>query len=188
MNAMKRIIVSAWVTLDGVFDAETMQHWFFPYDSTQRQEYIKNGILKADTILFGRTTYEMLASFWPHQKNDDMGPASKLNSVDKFVVSTTLKKTDWNNTRIINKNIIGEIAKLKQQPGTEIQIEGSATLVKSLMGTNLIDEFRFLVHPVIMGGGKKFFIDGMPVMGLKLVKTETFDKGVVLLCFQPAEQ
>src|SRR6188768_1777014 len=126
-----------------------MPQWFFPFDSIERQQYIKKGIMDCDAILFGRTTYEMLASFWPHQTNDDMGPASKLNSVKKYVVSSKLKKADWNNTTIINTNIIEEIKKLKAQKGTEIQIEGSAMLVRSLMEANIIDEFRFLVHPII---------------------------------------
>lgn len=183
---MRKIVVSTWMTLDGVFDANTMGEWFLPYDSVGRQKYIREGILACDAILIGRTTYEMLASFWSHQKNDDMGPASKLNSVSKFVVSSTLKKVEWNNSTIIKENIVAEIAKLKQQPGREIQIEGSATLVQSLMGADLIDEYRFLVHPIIMGSGKHFFKDGMHTTGLKLVKTKTLDKGVVLLCYQPA--
>lgn len=181
---MRKLVVSAWVSLDGVFDANTMGEWFSPFDSVARQEYIREGILACDAILLGRTTYEMLASFWPQQKNDDMGPASKLNSVPKYVVSSTLEKADWTNSTIIKKNVAAEIVKLKQQAGREIQIEGSATLVQSLMETELIDEYRFLVHPIIMGSGKRFFKDGMHTAGLKLVKTQTLDKGLVVLCYQ----
>jgi dihydrofolate reductase len=104
--------------------------------------------------------------------------------MEKFVVSSQLEKTGWNNSTIINKDIIEKIKKLKQQRGNEIQIPGSATLVQSLIKENLIDEFRFLVHPVIMGSGKRFFKDGMKTSGMKLVKTQTFDKGVVLLYYQ----
>jgi dihydrofolate reductase len=153
---MRKLVVSTWVSIDGVFDADTMPQWFFPFDSIERQQYIAKGIMECDAILLGRTTYEMLASFWPYQLNDDMGPASKLNSVKKYVVSSKLKKADWNNTTIISDNIVEEIKKLKAVKGTEIQIEGSATLVKSLMQTDLIDEFRFLVHPIIAGNGKRF--------------------------------
>jgi dihydrofolate reductase len=128
----------------------------------------------------------MLAPYWSSLKNNEMGVAAKLNSVSKFVVSSTLKKTEWNNSTIIKDNVVVRITKLKQQPGHEIQIEGSATLVQSLMEANLIDEYRFLVHPVIMGSGKRFFKDGMHTTGLKLVKTQTLDKGVILLCYQPA--
>ena len=181
---MRKIVVSAWVSIDGVFDADTMPQWFFPFDSIERQQYITEGIMKCDTILFGRTTYEMLASFWPYQTNDEMGPASKLNSVAKYVVSSSLKKAEWKNTKIIGENIVEEIKKLKQIKGTEIQIEGSATLVQSLMKANLIDEFRFLVHPIIAGSGKRFFKDGMQTTGLKLVNTKTIDKGVIVLYYE----
>jgi len=181
---MRKIIVSAWVTMDGVFDSDSMGQWFIPYDSVERQNYIREGILACDAILIGRTTYEMLAPYWSVMKNNEMGVAAKLNSVAKYVVSSKLKKAEWNNSTIIGENIVEEITRLKQQAGNEIQIEGSATLVQSLMKENLIDEFRFLVHPVIMGSGKRFFKEGMQTTGLKLVKTQTLDKGVILLCYQ----
>ena len=181
---MRKIIASVWLTIDGIFDADTMHEWFFPFDSDEKSEYIKNSILEADALLTGRTTYEMLAAYWPNQKNDDNGPASKLNSVPKFVVSSTLKKADWNNSTIIKDNVVEEIAKLKKQPGQEIQIEGSATLVQSLMDANLIDEFRFLVTPIVVGRGKRFFKDGMSTTGMTLVKTKTLALGVVVLNYQ----
>lgn len=181
---MRKLIVSEWMTLDGVFDADTMQEWFSPFDTVAKKEYIRESIVSADALLVGRTTYEMLAAYWPHEKNDDNGPASKINSMEKFVVSRKLEKADWNNSKIINKDIIEEIKKLKQQKGNEIQIPGSASLVQSLMKENLIDGFRFLIHPVIIGSGKRFFKDGMKTSGMKLVKTQAIGKGVVLLCYQ----
>ena len=183
---MGKLIVSEWITLDGVFDGSTMSDWFNPFDSLARQEYIRDGILAADALLLGRTTYEMLAPYWSSLKNNEMGVAAKLNSVVKFVVSTSLKKADWNNTTIISKDVIEEINKLKNEEGAEIQIEGSATLVQSLMEANLIDELRFLVHPIIIGTGKRFFKDEMHTKGLDLVRTHTLDKGVILLCYQPS--
>ncbi|HWK03522.1 MAG TPA: dihydrofolate reductase family protein [Puia sp.] len=182
---MRKLIVSAWTTLDGVFDAGNMNQWYTPYDSVERQEYIRSGILAADAILFGRKTYEMLAPYWSSLKNNEMGVAAKLNSVPKFVVSSTLGKAEWNNSTIIKGNVVEEITRLKQLPGQEIQIEGSATLVESLMEAGLIDEYRFLVHPVIMGSGQRFFRDGMHSGGLRLVKTQAFDSGVILLCYKP---
>src|SRR5471030_2170256 len=98
----------------------------------------------------------MLAPYWSSLHNDEMGVARKLNSAPKYVVSASLEKADWNNTTIIGDNVVAEITRLKEQPGTEIQIEGSATLVQSLMEADLIDEYRFLVHPIIMGTGKSF--------------------------------
>jgi len=183
---MRKLIASEWMTLDGVFDADTMGEWFAPFDSAAKNEYIKDNILNSDALLVGRTTYEMLASYWPHEVNDDHGPASKINSMKKFVVSSKLKKADWNNSTIISKNIVKEIRKLKDQDGSEIQIPGSATLVQLLMKENLIDEYRFLVHPIIMGRGKRFFKDGMQTQGMKLVKTQKLDKGVEVHCYQAA--
>jgi len=181
---MRKLVVSAWISIDGVFDADTMPQWFSPFDSLSKNEYIRDSIVKADALLIGRATYEMLASYWPLQLNDDNGPAGKINSMEKFVVSTTLEKPAWNNSTIIDKNIIEEIRELKNQNGNEIQIPGSATLVHSLMKANLIDEYRFLVHPIIMGNGKRFFKDAMKTSGMNLILTQTFDKGVVLLCYQ----
>ena len=184
-NHTRKLVVSEWVTLDGVFDAETMAQWFTPYDSDDRRAYITASILGCDALLLGRTTYEMLAPHWSALKNNEEGLADKLNSVSKYVVSSTLKEAEWNNSTIINQKVIEEIARLKQQPGKEIQIEGSATLVQSLMEADLIDEYRFLVHPIIMVSGKRFFKDGMNTTKLKLVKTKTLDLGVVLSCYQP---
>jgi dihydrofolate reductase len=183
-NSLRKLIVSEWMTLDGVFDADTMKDWFEPYDSPERQNYIRENVLTSDAFLFGRVTYEMLASYWPNQKNNEMGVADRLNSAPKYVVSSTLKKAEWNNSTIINEDVVEEVAKLKQQPGQDILMFGSATLVQSLMEAELIDEYRFLVHPTIMGAGKRFFKDGMLATKLNLVKTKTLSSGVTLDCYQ----
>ena len=169
------------------FDGDTMKEWFMPFDSEDRREYIIKTMLTCDAILFGRKTYEMLAPYRSSLKKNEDGLADKINSVHKYVVSSTLKKADWNNSTIIKENVPEEITRLKQQPGREIHIEGSATLVQSLMVANLIDEYRFLIHPVIMGSGKRFFKEGMKTQGLKIVKKETLDKGVVLHCYETAK-
>ena len=184
---MRKLVVSEWVTMDGVFDAETMEQWFEPYNSDERAEYIKETVLGSDAFLIGRTTYEMFAAYWPAQKNNESGIGDKVNSVAKYVVSSTLKKAEWNNSTIIKENVVEEVTRLKKQPGQYILLSGSATLVQSLMETDLVDEYRFLVHPVIMGSGKRFFKDGMHAAGLKLVKTKPLDSGVTLLCYQPAK-
>ncbi|MDB5086645.1 MAG: dihydrofolate reductase [Mucilaginibacter sp.] len=181
---MRKLIVSEWITLDGVFDAEKMGEWFMPYDSESRQVYIQECHRTCDAILFGRKTYEMLAPYWSAMKNNEDGVADKLNSVPKYVVSSTLEKVGWNNSTIIKKNIAAEIGKLKQQPGNEIMLEGSAELVQLLMEANLVDEYRLMVHPVIMGSGKRLFRDGMHTAGLKLVKTQSLDAGVIVLYYQ----
>jgi dihydrofolate reductase len=183
---MSKIIVSEWMSLDGVFDGSTMGQWFAPFDSKERQAYIQQGIASCDAFLMGRNTYQMLAPYWSTLKNNEMGVAAKLNSAPKFVVSTTLKTADWNNSTIIGDNAIEEIKKLKQQGEGEIRTEGSGTLVRSLMEAGLVDEYRFLVHPIIAGTGKRFFMDGIGSGNLKLVKTQTLEHGVTLLCYQPA--
>ena len=184
---MRKLIVSEWVTLDGVFDADTMDQWFAPYNSDGRAAYIKETIDESDAFLIGRTTYEMFAAYWPAQKNNESGIGDKVNSVAKYVVSSTLKKAEWNNSTIIKENILEEVTSMKQQTGQDILISGSATLVKSLMEAELIDEYRFMVHPVIMGSGKHFFKEGMHISGLKLVKTKPLDLGVILFCYQPTK-
>ncbi len=184
---MGRLLVSVWVTLDGVFDASTMEQWFHPYHSDERGEYIKNQILACDALLLGRATYEMLAPYWSSLKNNEMGIADKMNGVSKYVASSTLRKVDWNHSTILNGNVADEIAKLKQQPGRDILIPGSATLVHSLMGEHLIDEYQFLVHPHYQGSGKRFFNGTLDVTRLRLVETRTFSLGVVLLCYEPAQ-
>lgn len=184
---MRKLIVSEWITLDGVFDAEKMGEWFMPYDSKARQAYIQDCHRTCDAILFGRKTYEMLAPYWSAMKNNEDGVADKLNSVPKYVVSSTLENADWNNTTIIKGNIPEEISKLKQQPGNEIMVEGSAELVQLLTETGLVDEYRFMVHPVIMGSGKRLFRDGMHAAGLKFIKAQPLDSGVIVLYYQSAK-
>jgi dihydrofolate reductase len=184
-NGGRKLVVSEWVTLDGVFDADKMAQWFTPYDSDDRRACITESILGCDALLLGRTTYEMLAPHWSALRNNEEGLADKLNSMSKYVVSTTLKTAEWDNSTIIKEKVVEEITRLKKQPGHEIQIEGSATLVQSLMEAELIDEYRFLVHPIILGSGKRFFKEGMDTTKLKLVKTKTLDLGVVLHCYQP---
>jgi len=184
---VRKIVASVWMTLDGVFDADIMDQWFYPYHSDDRAAYIKETIVASDALLLGRTTYEMLAPYWSTQVTDENGPASKLNSMLKYVVSSTLKEAHWNNSTIIKEHVIEEITRLKQQPGHDLLIPGSATFVQSLMHTDLIDEYQFLVHPMIMGSGKRFFKDWMGMARLKLVESKTLSLGVVLLCYQPAK-
>lgn len=185
---MRKVMVSVWMTLDGVFDADTMAQWFNPYHSDDRADYIKETILACDALLIGRATYETLAPYWSALKNDEMGLAAKMNSVAKYVVSSTLQKADWQNSTLLKDNVVAEIGKLKQQPGRGILIPGSATLVQSLLETGLIDELKFLVHPVIAGSGKNFFKDGLDTTRLELVETKTFSLGVVLLSYKTTKE
>jgi len=183
---MRKLVVSESVTVDGVFDAETMGQWVTPYQSDERNECIRETFLASDALLFGRTTYDVYAWYWPGQKNNEYGIADRMNSIPKYVVSSTPLKAQWNNSTIIKENVAEEIARLKQKPGQDILIQGSATLVESLAQAGLIDEYKILVHPAIMGSGKRFFKDGMGMTKLKLVESKMLSLGVVLLCYEPA--
>ena len=183
---MRKLIASEWMSLDGVYDADTMDQWFAPYMSPDKQAYIKANVQDSDDVLVGRVTYEMLAAYWPNQKNNESGIADKLNAMPKHVVSKTLKKAEWNNSSIIQGNVTDAVTRLKSKPGRDIILFGSAALVQSLMKAGLIDEYRFLVHPVMAGKGKRFFQDGMEA-SLNLVKSQAMAEGVLLLCYQPAK-
>ena len=179
---MRKLWVKAWMTLDGVFDADTMDHWWQNTNSPERMRYITEEYSKGDAYLLGRVTYEMLWPFWSTQTNDE-GPGRILNRMKKYVVSTTLSTAPWKESTIIKGNGVEEITKLKHQTGKDIIIDGSASLVRSLMGTDLIDEFRFLVLPIIMGRGRRFS-DGMPQAKLRLVESKTLSLGVLALTYQ----
>jgi dihydrofolate reductase len=187
---MRKLWVKVWMTLDGVFDADTMDHWWPPAgesaeDSTRRLAYVAEEYAKGDAYLLGRTTYEMLWPGWSTQ-TDTLGTI--LNRMKKYVVSTTLETAPWKESTMIRENVVEEITKLKKQPGKDIIIDGSATLVQSLMGTDLIDEYRFLVLPYIMGRGRRFFPDGTPPTQLRLVDSKVIGTGILALIYQPDKE
>jgi dihydrofolate reductase len=181
----RKLVVSEWMTLDGVFDANSMETWFNPYETEDRGRYIKEGIDAADALLFGRVTYEMLAQYWPNLKNNEMGVADRLNSLPKYVVSRTLKRADWNNSTIIADEVAGQVGALKRQPGHDILVFGSGVLVQALLEAKLVDEMRFLIHPVTVGGGKRVFQEGAPTTRLELVDTKRLSSGAIVLCYRP---
>jgi len=178
-----------FLTLDGVMEdpggAEKFKHggWTLPYWDEQIGKLKFDELFASDTLLLGRLTYQGFADAWPARTNE-AGFADRMNRLPKCVVSTTLKEVEWNNSRLIKGNIAEEISKLKQQPGQDILIAGSGELVRTLMKHDLIDEYRFLVYPVVLGSGKRLFKDGTNTT-LRLVETKTFSSGVVLLHYQP---
>lgn len=182
---MRKIVVSESVSLDGVFEAQTMGQWAQPFFSDERDEFVRKSILASDALLYGRTTYDLEAYYWPNQKKNEYGIADKMNSIPKYIVTSKPLQAQWNNSTVINTNVVEEIAKLKQQSGKDILIKGSAMLVQSLMQTGLIDEYRFMVHPVIVGSGKRFFSDEMGMTKLKLVESKPISLGVVTLTYVP---
>jgi dihydrofolate reductase len=179
---MGKVIVYEYVTLDGVVEAP--EKWQFPYLGPDVAEAIKSQISDADAILLGRVTYDIFAASWPTRTNNEFGVADKLNSAPKYVVSSTLENPDWNNTTLIKENVPEEIARLKQQYGGNIAILGSAALVQSLMGRELIDEYRLMVYPIVLGSGNRLFPEGTN-LALRLVEAKAFTSGVLLLRYQP---
>jgi dihydrofolate reductase len=184
--AVRRVIASELVTLDGVIEAP--ETWHLPYFNDEMGEAIGAAMADSDAMLFGRVTYEEFAAFWPSQGGEDQEFADYLNNTPKYVVSTTLEEPlQWNNSTLIKDDVAEEVAGLKQQPGKDISISGSAALVRSLLRDGLLDELRLMVHPVVVGGGKRLFEDGGDQRALELVDSKTFGTGVLYLTYQPAQ-
>jgi dihydrofolate reductase len=190
---MRRIIASIFMTLDGVYQAPGDPNeferggWAFRYSKTgdDSLKYAKDQLFAADALLLGRVTYEGFAKAWPSMPEDPAGYAKRMNSLPKYVVSSTLTKAEWNNTTILTGNSADEVTKLKQQPGQNILVFGSGRLVTSLLRFHVLDELRLVVSPVVLGGGERLFKEGEP-QGLKLIDARSFSSGVVVLAYQPA--
>lgn len=177
---MRKVIVAEYVSLDGMMDNPA---WTGPYFDEELGTFQHDLLMASDALLLGRLTYEGFAAAWPSM-TDENGFADRMNSMPKFVVSTTLEKVEWN-ASIVKGNIADEVAKLKGQSGQNILIYGSGELVHTLMQHNLIDEYRLMVFPVVLGRGKRFFKDGSDT-SLTLVDTKTTSSGVAMLTYQPA--
>jgi len=180
---MRRVIAVELVPLDGVVEAPA--EWAFSYSNDEMEEANASGMAASDALLLGRVTYEEFAAYWPHQPGG-VPMVDYINSVHKFVVSTTLEEVEWNNSALIKGNVAEEIATLKRQPGKNITILGSGTLVQSLLRNDLIDELRLMVFPIVVGSGKRLFEAGGDQKALELVDSKTFSTGVVYLTYQPA--
>ncbi len=185
---MRKIIVFENVTLDGFMagpDGEL--DWAVRDDEVT--EYSKEGNDSTDMFLFGRVTYDMMASFWPTPTGMSANPvfAEALNNTPKIVFSTTLKKADWQNTEVAQALTKDEILKLKQLPGKNMMIFGSGTLVEQLTKLGLIDEYQLMLNPIVLGKGKSLFKNTTDRMNLTLVNTKTFKSGIVLLQYQPVK-
>ena len=183
---MRKITAGLFVSLDGV--VESPEKWHLPYFNDQMGEAIGVAMAQADAMLLGRVTYEEFAAFWPSQSNEDQEEFTDyMNNTPKFVVSKTLEEPlEWNNSTLIKENIAEEITKLKQQPGKDISLTGSPTLVRWLLRDGLLDELRLMVHPVVVGSGKRLFEEGGDQKALELVDSRTFSTGVVSLTYRPA--
>jgi dihydrofolate reductase len=182
---MRKIVAGLFISLDGVVEAP--ENWQMPYFNDEMGEAVGTKMAAADTMLLGRRTYQEFADFWPNQPSDEEF-ADQINSIPKLVASTTLDRVDWQNSTLIRGNVAEELAKLKEQPGKDINVTGSVTLVQSLLRDDLLDELGLLVHPIVVGTGKRLFEPGSGQIPLTLVDSQTFSTGVVSLTYQPARK
>ena len=185
---MRKLIVSEFVTLDGVMEApggepgHPHSGWVFDYTGPEQEQYKLDETLEADVLLLGRVTYEGFSAAWPGRG----GPfADKMNSMPKVVASTTLQDPEWNNTTVIG-DVPGQVAQLKEGDGGPILVAGSRTLVHSLLDAGLVDELRLMIFPVILGSGGRWFPETPEKTPLELVDSRTFDSGVVVNTYQRA--
>ena len=183
---MRKVVAVELVSVDGVIEAP--EEWAFSYSNDEMEEANASGMAASDALLLGRVTYEALAAFWPHQPGGTP-MVDYINSVPKFVVSETLEEPlEWNNSTLIEGNVAEEITQLKRQPGKDITILGSGVLVRSLLRDGLLDELKLIVHPIVLGGGKRLFEDGGDQKALELVDSKTFGTGVLYLTYRPVGQ
>jgi dihydrofolate reductase len=182
---VRKIVAAEFLSLDGVM--ESPDQWHFPYFNDEMGRAVGEGFAASDALLMGRVLYEEWAAYWPKQDPEENPVAASMNSIRKYVVSTTLEEPlGWNNTSLIQENVAEELSELKRQPGKDIVISGSGALVRSLLDGGLIDELKLMVHPVVVGSGKRLFEEGEKQTALDLVDSKNFSTGVVYLTYRPA--
>src|SRR5450755_25053 len=182
---MSRIVVTEFVSLDGVIEDP---RWTFQFDRGSEGDKFKfDELFGSDALLLGRVTYQGFAQAWPSMDNDNFG--KRMNGIRKYVVSATLTDAEatWGETTVIRGDVAAEVAKLRAEPGGDLLVEGSSQLAQTLIQHGLVDEYRLMVFPVVLGAGKRLFPDTMPE-GSKLTLTDskTTGDGVLLLTYQPA--
>ena len=179
---MRKVVVTEFVSLDGVMEEPA---WTFPSWNDEIANFKGEESSASDALLLGRVTYQGFAAAWPESNEEG---ADYFNSVRKYVVSKTLEEPlEWNNSVLIKDNIVEEITNLKQQDGKDITVHGSATLAQTLMQHDLVDRYRLLVYPVVVGKGKRLFEERIPAT-LKLLESQSFSSGVVSLVYEPDRQ
>src|SRR5579859_3378421 len=181
---MSKIVVTEFMSLDGVMEEP---RWTFDFDRAQEGDQFKyEELFDAESLLLGRVTYQGFAAAWPGMGHDDFG--QRMNSIHKYVVSATLADADatWGDTTVLRGDVAAEVAKIKDQPGGTLLVEGSAQLVHTLAQHNMVDEYRLMVFPVILGQGKRVFPDTMPAPAkLTVTNSRTVGTGVLLLNLTP---
>lgn len=181
---MRKLVVTENITMDGVIELEG--DWFDPSAAADDMRAVEREFEAAcDAVLLGRQTYEDFRGYWPKQTNDPSGITDALNRTMKYVVTSTMRETDWQNSTFLRGPIAEEVVRLKAQPGKDIDATGSITLVHTLIEARLVDEYRLFMYPVIVGRGRRLFPEGFDDK-LRLAETRGFASGVVLLIYRPA--
>jgi dihydrofolate reductase len=191
---MRKLVVNTFLTLDGVMQAPggpeedptggfTHGGWSVNYWDDQMGQQMGEAMSKPFALLLGRKTYEIFAAHWPH--TDEPG-AAELNSATKYVASKTLDKVEWSNSVLIEGDVAEQVARLKEEDGPEIQVHGSSDLIQTLLEADLVDEFRLMIFPLVLGSGKRLFADGAVPAALKLVDSKASSTGVVLATYERA--
>lgn len=180
---MRKLIVTEFLSLDGVMENPS---WTFKYWNDETAKFKGEETSANEPLLLGRVTYEGFAAAWPQRTGEDSG-ADYFNGTRKYVVSTTLDTLEWNNSILIKEDIVEAITKLKQEDGPDIVVHGSGNLIQTLMQHDLVDLYRLLVYPVVLGEGQRLFPEGSKAT-LKLVETRAFSSGVTALIYEPERQ
>jgi dihydrofolate reductase len=190
---MRKIIVTMWTTLDGFIAGPNGEmDWVGAFYDEAMGNYEYDLVSAADTLLLGRVTYQSFAGAWPHvpenpnAQKGEVEYAHRLNAMRKIVFSRTLPHAEWNNSTLLKEIVPAEFNTMKQEPGRDMVIYGSASIVRALTNLGLIDEYQLLVHPIVIGSGKPLFKDIEHKVNLKLINTRTHPSGVVILYYQPA--
>jgi len=179
---MRRVVLAEYVSLDGVMGEPS---WTTPFWNDELAKYQRDQLFRSDALLLGRVTYQEFAGSWPSMEEEEGDFAVRMNTLPKYVASTTLQELEWNASPI-EGDVPEAVTTLKQQPGQDILIYGSGELVRTLTEHTLIDEYRLMVHPVVMGSGKRLFDGVSAAPALKLTDTVTFSSGVVAVVYEPA--
>ncbi len=193
---MRKLVVQEFVTLDGVMQAPGgpdedrrggFEHggWISKNSDQIEGKFIRDSIATSGGLLLGRTTYEIFAPYWPFQPAENTF-AAMMNSLPKYVASTTLKEPlKWSNSTLIKGDTAEEVTKLKRQKGKDLMVIGSGDLVQTLMKHDLVDEYRLMIHPIVLGSGIRLFREGSPKTSFKLINNKTTTTGVMILTYQP---
>ena len=191
---MGKVVVSEFISLDGVIEdpggaeGTAFGGWTFRFPAEDGQAFKFEELMASDVLLLGRITYEEFASAWPAMAETTGEFGVKMNNMPKVVVSTTLTEPTWKNTTVVSGDVAGAVATLKQQYEGDVLVGGSAILIDELREHDLVDEYRLMLHPVVLGQGKKLFKDGAAPTDLELVESRAVGPDVQLLTYRPANR